>query len=219
MGFDTGGQLVGYARVSTAEQILDRQITELQTAGCERIFTDEAVSGAKMQRPGLDEALRYVRRGDALVVVELSRLGRSVRGILDLTGDLEARGVGLRILNLGMDTTTITGRLVLTILAAVVELERELIRERILSGIAEARRKGKSGGRPPALTGEQRELVAELREQGRSIDELARLFGVSSRTVRRVLDAHQVENGGSPDRRRSVDDNPTPDSPEERGRA
>jgi len=183
------GQLVGYARVSTGDQILDRQLTELTEAGCSRIFSDHGVSGSKMARPGLTEALDYLRSGDTLVVVELSRLGRNTEGVLALCRDLEQRGVGLRILGLGVDTSTPTGRLVLTLLAAVSEMERELIRERVLSGMAEAKRQGRTGGRPRALTDAQRAVALQQHAAGSTPAEIASLFGCSRRSIERVIAA------------------------------
>mgnify|MGYP000851690786 CR=1 FL=1 len=177
--------LIGYARVSTQDQSLDRQLTELTTVGCSRVFTDHGVSGSKMHRPGLDDALDYLRSGDTLVVVELSRLGRDALGVVALARELEDREVGLRILGLGLDTTTASGRLVLTILAAVAEMEKELLRERVQSGLAEARRQGRTGGRPPALTEEQKALAARLVGEGQRPSQVAQLLNVSTRTVQR----------------------------------
>lgn len=181
-----GPSLVGYARVSTADQSTDRQHTALRDAGCARIFEDVG-TGSVMQRPGLDAALAYVRAGDTLVVEELSRLGRTTLGVLDLARELEARGVSLRVLGLGVDTGTPTGKLTLTILAAVAEMERALLIERTRSGIAEARRQGRVGGRPPALTPDQRELARRLIGEGRSYRVVARMMGTSPRTVQRAV--------------------------------
>lgn len=182
------GQLVGYARISTHTQSLDRQISELQAAGCERIFTDQ-MSGAKMSRDGLGQALDYVRAGDTLVVVEMSRLGRDVTGVLNLCRDLAGRSVGFRVLNLGLDLQTPIGRFAMTLFSAVAEMERELLRERVRSGIAEAKRQGRTGGRPPALTSEQRRLAARLVGEGQSPTQVAELLGCSERTVRRTVAA------------------------------
>lgn len=184
---DHHGMLVGYARVSTAEQSLDRQITELEAAGCARLFTDEGKSGRNMHRPGLARALDFVREGDSLVVQELSRLGRHTQGVLQLIGELEQRRVGFRVLNLGLDTATPTGQLIITVLAAVAQLEVDLTRERVMSGLAEARRQGRVGGRPPVLTELQRAHVIEQQQLGRSFADLALLMGVSERTIRRVV--------------------------------
>lgn len=179
--------LVGYARVSTAGQDLDRQLTELSAAGCSKTFTDHGVSGSKMSRPGLDEALGYLRPGDTLVVQELSRLGRDAVGVVQLARELEDRGVGLRILGLGLDTSTPSGRLILTVLAAVAQMEKELLRERVMSGLAEARRQGRVGGRPAALTEAQRDLARRLIGEGQPFRQVAAMLGTSARTISRAV--------------------------------
>lgn len=186
-GSGATGTLVGYARVSTTDQVLDRQTDALRDAGCSKVFTDHGVSGAKATRPGLDEALAYLRPGDALVVVSLDRLGRSTRHLLELVEHLDGENVSLRILSLGLDTATPTGRLILTILAALAEMERELLRERTRDGLAAARARGRVGGRRRALSPEQRVLVREWASEGRSQSETARLLGVGRATVQRAL--------------------------------
>lgn len=173
--------------MSTRDQDLGRQHHELEVAGCARTFEDHGISGAAMSRPGLDAALAFLRPGDSLTVISLDRLGRDTAGVLALVEELEARGVGLRILGLGLDTATPTGRLVLSILAAVAAMERELIRERVRSGLAEARRRGRVGGRPPALSEAQQDLARRLRAEGRTYAAIADLLGCSTRTVLRVV--------------------------------
>lgn len=115
--------LIGYARVSTADQDLTLQIDALTKAGCEKIFTDKA-SGAKAERPGLIDALQFARSGDALVIWKLDRLGRSIRGLIELAAGLSARKVDFRSLTDGFDTATPSGRLLFHILASVAEMER-----------------------------------------------------------------------------------------------
>lgn len=129
---------VGYARVSTAEQLVDRQIDALRDAGCQRIFIDHGVTGVRMGRPELQAALAWVRPGDVLTIVSLDRLGRNVRGVLELVDGLEQRGMGLRVLQLGLDTSTPRGRLVLTVLLAVAQLERDHLSEPVARAAAEA---------------------------------------------------------------------------------
>ena len=136
--------LIGYARVSTADQDLALQIDALNAAGCEHIATDKA-SGASVVRPGLTEALGKARKGDTLVIWKLDRLGRSMKGLVDLAAELSARGIALRSLTDGIDTATHTGRLVFHILGSIAEMERELIRERTMAGLAARRKAG--GGR------------------------------------------------------------------------
>ena len=121
--------LIGYARVSTIEQNLDLQTDALTKAGCTRIFTDKA-SGAKIDRPGLEEALSFARKDDTIVVWRLDRLGRSMKHLIDTVKALEDNGIGFKSLSESMDTTTSTGRLIMVIFGALAEFELNLIRER-----------------------------------------------------------------------------------------
>lgn len=186
------GTRVGYARVSRQDQSLARQEDLLAEDGCAKIFTDQ-VSGVTTTRPGLDACLAYLRRGDTLVVQELSRAGRSLRHLLELVDDLDSREIGFRVLNLGIDTRTSTGRLVISVLGACAALERDLIRERTQTGLAAARARGRVGGRPRALTEEQQALVREWHADGKSQVTIARLLGTSRATVQRTLMAAAVE--------------------------
>ncbi len=179
-------QVLGYARVSRNEQVLDRQRDALDGAGCTRIFADEGVSGALASRPGLDELLSFVRAGDVIVVQALDRLGRSTRNLLTLVDELRERGVALRVLNLGVDTSTPAGKMVMTVIAALAEMERATLQERTLDGLAAARARGRVGGRPPSLSTAQKVEVARMREAGRTTSEIAAILGCSPRTVRRV---------------------------------
>ncbi|WP_242686946.1 recombinase family protein [Dermacoccus nishinomiyaensis] len=156
---------VGYARVSTGGQFVDRQIDALRDAGCQRVFVDHGVTGARMDRPELQAALEWMRPGDVLTILSLDRLGRNVRGVLELVDDLERRGVGLRVLQLGLDTSTPSGRLVLTVLLAVAQLERDHLSERTRDGLAAARRRGRVGGRPRALSENQIRAVCAMRAE------------------------------------------------------
>lgn len=183
------GEVLGYARVSTTEQNMDRQIDALQEAGCTRVFMDQGVSGATWQRPGLDELLAYARRGDVIVVQALDRLGRTLRELLALMDDLEQHGIGLRILTLGVDTTTPAGRVICSIIGSLAAFERDILRQRTLDGLAAARARGRVGGRPPSLTQEQVQIAREWGASGRSAAEIARLLGTSDRTIRRHLAA------------------------------
>jgi DNA invertase Pin-like site-specific DNA recombinase len=143
--------LIGYARVSTAEQNLDLQRSALAKAGCEEVYEDHA-SGAKAERPGLAEALGHVRRGDTLVVWKLDRLGRSMAHLIDTVRRLEAKGAGFRSLTEGVDTTTPGGTLVFHIFGALAQFERDLIRERTNAGLKAAEARGRKGGRRPVVT-------------------------------------------------------------------
>lgn len=152
---------IGYARVSTGEQNLDLQRDALEEAGCERVFSDE-MSGAKAERPGLRNAIDFAREGDVLVVWRLDRLGRSLRELFDRITELQDRGVGFESLTESTDTTTPGGQLVFHIFGALAEFERNLLRERTLAGLAAARKRGRTGGRPAILSGEQVQLAARL---------------------------------------------------------
>ena len=146
--------LIGYARVSTAEQNLGLQKDALAKAGCEEVFEDH-VSGAKAERPGLAEAIRFARRADTLVVWKLDRLGRSMAHLIETVRKLETKGVGFRSLTEGVDTTTPGGTLVFHIFGALAQFERDLIRERTSAGLKAAEARGRKGGRRPVVTPEK----------------------------------------------------------------
>jgi len=159
------GHLIGYARVSTHEQTLDLQLDALNGVGCRRIFHDMA-SGVNTDRPGLDEALAFVRPGDTLVVWRLDRLGRSLGHLIEVVAALEARGIGFRSLEDPIDTSTSGGKLVFQIFGALAEFERNLIRERTLAGLAAARTRGKTGGRRPRAHFKVRGGLADIKRHG-----------------------------------------------------
>mgnify|MGYP000995688096 FL=1 len=142
--------LVGYARVSTQDQNLDLQKDELIKAGCEKIFYDVA-SGSKSERTGLNDAIGYVREGDILVVWKLDRLGRSLKHLIEIVGELEKGKIGFKSLRENIDTTSPGGRLIFHVFGALAEFEREIIRERTNAGLSAARARGKKGGRPKAM--------------------------------------------------------------------
>lgn len=184
--------LVGYARVSTAEQSLALQQDALMTAGCDRVYTGVA-SGADPNRDGLAEAFDYVRGGDTLVVWRLDRLGRSLKQLIERVTALESRGVGFRSLTEAMDTTTSGGRLIFHVFGALAEFERAVIRERTLAGLAAARARGRMGGRPPALTAAQVEMArALLADRTRPIREVYTALHVSRSTLYRHVPTHTV---------------------------
>ena len=143
--------LIGYARVSTADQNLRLQHDALAAVGCETVFEDRA-SGSKAERPGLADALAYGRRGDALVVWKLDRLGRSMAHLIETVRGLDAKGVGFRSLTEGVDTTTPGGTLVFHLFGALAQFERDLIRERTNAGLKAAEARGRKGGRKPVVT-------------------------------------------------------------------
>ena len=134
--------LIGYARVSTQDQTLDLQTDALKRAGCEKIFTD-TTSGAKSERPGLQETMNHLRAGDTLVVWRLDRLGRTLKHLITTITDLSDKGIGLKSLQENMDTTTSGGKLIFHIFGALAEFEREVIKERTNAGLQAARARGK----------------------------------------------------------------------------
>src|SRR3954469_11801729 len=164
---DKGGMLVGYARVSTADQNLDLQQDALRKAGCEKLFTDVA-SGAKDERTGLAEALAFLRPGDTLVVWKLDRLGRSLKHLIETVTVLQARKVGFRSLQESIDTTTSGGKLIFHVFGALAEFERDLIRERTQAGLQAARTRGRLFARPKVLTAQQVKQLRSLAEDERT---------------------------------------------------
>jgi DNA invertase Pin-like site-specific DNA recombinase len=178
-----GGALIGYARVSTKGQLLDRQIAALEAAGCQRIFSDKK-SGKNAEREELQKALDYLRPGDTLVVPSLDRLGRSIKDLIGIVGALREEGIGFRSLHESLDTTTPGGRLVFHVFAALAEFIRELIVQGTHEGLAAARARGERLGRPPAMTEEQiRHARAMLADPEASISSIAKLLGVSRMTI------------------------------------
>lgn len=178
--------ILGYARISTADQSLDAQADALTVAGAERIFAD-AIAGTARQRPELDRLLDQLRAGDVVVVAKYDRLARSLRDLLEIVEAIQARGAGFRSLAEDIDTTTPAGRLIFHVFASIAQFERERIVERTREGLEAARRRGRVGGRPPALTPAQREEARRMRDdEGRSVTEVARLFRVSPQTIRRA---------------------------------
>jgi DNA invertase Pin-like site-specific DNA recombinase len=174
---------IGYARVSTDDQNLALQLDALRQAECTKVYEDH-LSGARAARPGLATALEVLRQGDVLVVWRLDRLGRSLKDLIALIAELEARGVGFQSLQEAIDTTSNGGRLIFHIFAALAEFEQRLIRERTRAGLAAARARGRLGGRPEALDPAKRELVVKLyRAKEHSIDEICRLMGISRPTL------------------------------------
>jgi len=187
--------LVGYARVSTADQNLDLQKDALNKAGCEKVFEDY-ISGAVSARPQLEEALKYLRdnQDDTLVVWRLDRLGRSIRDLINLLNTLEERKIAFRSLQENLDTTSSGGKLIFHIFAALAEFERNLIRERTQAGLNAARARGRKGGRPLKLNDSKKKQVIELySEKKRSIQELCELVGISKPTLYRYLKESHTE--------------------------
>lgn len=177
---------IGYARVSTDQQRLDAQNDVLTATGVERIFSDQS-SGSRRARPELDRMLDQLRSGDVVVVTKYDRLARSLRDLLEIVDLIQKAGAGFKSLAEDIDTTSPAGRLVFHVFASIAQLERERISERTREGLEAARKRGRVGGRPRALSPAQIAEVRRMRdEQSRSINEIAALFKVSTKTVRRA---------------------------------
>ena len=189
---------IGYARVSTRDQNADLQVDAMKQAGCERIYQDIA-SGAKSARPELDKLLVHVRPGDTVVIWKLDRLGRSLKHLVELVGELAERKVGLQSLNDPIDTTHAQGRLVFNLFASLAEFERELIRERTQAGLSAARSRGRIGGRPKGLPAkaEATAMAAEtLYREGRlSVSAIGEKLHISKSTLYSYLRHRGVEIG------------------------
>ncbi len=167
---------IGYARVSTGEQTLDLQLDALNSAGCGKIY-QETASGAKADRPVLDEVLSYLRTGDTLVVWRLDRLGRSLKHLIEVVAALAERGIGFKSLTEQIDTTTPGGKLIFHVFGALAEFERDLIRERTQAGLADAK---------------QLELARTLYDGGQTdIATICRTLGISRATLYRSLKANR----------------------------
>lgn len=184
--------LIGYARVSTPEQDLTLQLDALREAGCERTFSDKA-SGAKANRAGLAEALSHARTGDIIVVWKLDRLGRTMKGLVDLAANLADRGIGFRSLTDGIDTAGTAGKLVFHIMAAMAEMERDLNRERTTAALIVARREGRVGGRKTVMTPKRLAAARKLLAGGMTVREVAPAIGVSVPTLYRHFPAPMQE--------------------------
>lgn len=187
---------IGYARVSTHEQLLDLQVSALTNSGCDRLFTDQGVSGAKFERPGLTKALSALEPGSMLIVWRLDRLGRSLIELIQLINDLGDRGVEFRSLTEAIDTSSSGGRLTFHIMGAMAEFERAILSERTRAGMAAARARGHRIGRRPALTEKQKvEARKAVEKQKRPLDEVAERYGVHPRTLSRLIREHRKMSG------------------------
>ncbi len=187
--------LIGYARISTHDQTLDLQINALVKAGCDAkdSYTDTA-SGANTERPGLAAALDHLRPGDTLIVWRLDRLGRTLKQLIELINDFNARGIGFRSLQESIDTTTSGGKLVFHIFGALAEFERDIIRERTNAGLQAARARGRKGGRPKSLTPKQAALAQSLYDSRKhTIQVICDTLHISRGTFYKYV---EVENKG-----------------------
>ncbi len=178
--------IIGYARTSTLEQQagLEAQQTTLTEVGCERVYSEQVSSVAR--REALSEALSYSRERDVLIVTKLDRLARSVRHLGEIVDDLTQRGVALRVLDMSLDTSTATGKLMLNVLGSIAQFEREMMLERQREGIAKAKAEGKYKGRKPTAR-EKATEVLRLLGQGYKKHEIAQRLSISQRSVYRIV--------------------------------
>lgn len=185
--------IIGYARVSTQDQNLSRQLDRLKQEGCERIYEEKA-SGGNIDRPELSRALDTLRKGDVLVVTELARLSRSVRDLIAIIDKIKAAGADLRPLKESWaDTTTPQGRLLFVIFAGLSEFERDLIRERTKEGLAAARARGRKGGHP-TLDPRAVELALKMYEsKACTVAEITQATGVSKSALYAYLRSQKLQ--------------------------
>jgi DNA invertase Pin-like site-specific DNA recombinase len=179
--------LIGYARVSTKEQNLDLQTDNLKQQGCEKIFI-EKVSAASKQRPELEEALKYARKGDTFVVWKMDRLARSLKQLIETVESLAARDIGFLSITENIDTTSAGGKLIFHIFGALAEFEREIIRDRTKAGLEAARERNRFGGRPKVM-GEKEIQMAKtmLKDPNINVVDIAKQLGVSTSTLYRHI--------------------------------
>lgn len=182
--------LVGYARTSTLDQkaSIEAQARDLTKAGCEKLFSEQVSSVDVINREQLSLALDFIREGDALVVTKLDRLARSVGHLLTIVDTIKTKGADLRILNMGIDTATATGKLMLTVLGGIAEFEREIMLERQREGIAKAKADGKYKGRKATARAKE-EDVLRLKAEGVGATEIAKRLGIGRASVYRIIDS------------------------------
>jgi len=178
---------IGYARVSTDDQTLDLQLDALTLSGCNTVY-QETASGKSKERPELMHCLKALRAGDVIVVWRLDRLGRSLSDLVRIVYEMEQRGVGFESLTEKIDTTSATGKLTFHVFSALAEFERNIISERTKAGLDSARKRGRTGGRKPALNERQvREIRALLTDPEIQVGDVARSYGVSRTTLYKYI--------------------------------
>ncbi len=189
-GFYSRGldMLVGYARVSTLDQNLDLQLSALEEAGCEKLYQDQ-ISGTKANRPGLNMALEVLRKNDTLVVWKLDRLGRTVKGLIDLVNFLHQKEIHFKSITDNVDTSTPAGRFFFHVMASLAQMERELLAERTKAGLAAAKAKGRVGGRKRKMTQSKIESAKQLLSSGTLPKDVAQNLGISVPTLYRWIPA------------------------------
>jgi DNA invertase Pin-like site-specific DNA recombinase len=179
--------LIGYARVSTDDQNLDRQIDQLKAAGVKKIYC-EKMTGTNRNRPKLKDMLDNAREGDCIIVSDLTRLSRSTKDLISLSEQLNASGIELISLKEKIDTTTATGKMTFGILAVLAQFERDLISERTKEGLASARARGKLGGRRAKLTDKDKVTIKKLYDEKKlTVAEICRMFSVSRPTLYKAV--------------------------------
>lgn len=179
-------QKIGYARVSTSDQNLERQLDMLKNYGVDYIF-QEKMSGTKKDRPELENMLAHLAEGDIVVVESLSRLGRSTKNLIELTELLESKGVQLVSLKEAIDTSTPTGKLLFTLMSALAQFERDVIAERTVEGLAAARARGRHGGRPKCDQRKLQQAVKLYTAGQHTVKEIEELTGIKKSTLYRAL--------------------------------
>lgn len=191
--------LLGYARVSTSDQNPDHQVDALRRAGVEERHTHvDVASGAKASRPKLDLVMQLLREGDTLKVTRLDRLGRSLQHLVNLGADLRDRGIGLHVVEQGIDTGTAEGRAMYGMLSVLAEYQRELIVANTNDGLAAARARGRVGGRRPRLTPDQAKVAQERYDaRNMTVQQIADMFGVPRSTIYGHLDRNSVRVAGA----------------------
>jgi len=178
--------IIGYARVSTDDQNLDLQLDALKKEGCGKIYQD-TVSGMKKNRPGLDEAISHLRKGDTLVVWKLDRLGRSLKDLLDLIEKFYQDEIQFKSITDGINTTTAVGRFFFNIMGSLAQMERELMMERTQTGIKAAKERGRVGGRKRALVNSKLDAARKLLDEGTPRKDVAEIMKISVATLYRYF--------------------------------
>jgi len=184
--------IIGYARVSTDDQNLDLQMDALKKEGCGKIYQDTG-SGMKKNRPGLDEAISHLRKGDTLVVWKLDRLGRSLKDLLDLIEKFYQDEIQFKSITDGINTTTAVGRFFFNIMGSLAQMERELMMERTQAGIKAAKERGRVGGRKRALVNSKLDAARKLLDDGIPRRDVAEIMKISMATLYRYF--LEVESG------------------------
>ena len=182
-------RLIGYARVSTQDQELNLQLDALKQIGCVKVFTDKT-SGAKAERPGLDECLKYLQEGDVLIVWRLDRLGRSIKHLILLIEQLKQRNIAFKSICEGaIDTTTASGELIFNLFSVLAQFERRLLQDRTNAGLAAARARGRLGGKPPMSSADSRVLNAKkmYQDHNMSIRDICKILKISRTSFYRYI--------------------------------